>query len=270
MKFKMIDEYTVRCVLTEDDMIENNIKIEDFFHNREKVHNLLEVIIDKAKDEVGYQLNDNILSMQIMPLPKNSLAITISGKSDQDMNDIIDNVKNIAGMIGDDLEDSDEESDEDSDEDSDEESDEKSDDGNSDSLKNTKSLEASGLFDTQNLVKNVPRRNQKEVNKPVAKNGIKTFRFATLNEVEGFCKTMQRPKYVISHLFKDKNENCYYLVIEQGRLTVKTFNMVCGAAIEFADLLSHQLSCMAFISEHCDTLINKNAIATMRKIATVN
>lgn len=253
MKFKMIDEYTVRCVLTEDDMIENNIKIEDFFHNREKVHNLLEVIIDKAKDEVGYELNDDILSMQIMPLPKNCLAITISGKNDQDVNDIIDNVKNIASMIGDDLEDSDEGSGE----------------GNSDSMKNTKSLEASGLFDTQNLVKNVPHKNQKEVNKSIVKNGIKTFRFATLNEVEGFCKTMQRPKYVTSHLYKDKNENCYYLVIEQGRLTAKTFNMVCGAAIEFADLLSHQLSCMAFISEHCDTLINKNAIATMRKIATV-
>lgn len=36
MKFKKIDQYTVRCVLTEEDMIEHNIEIEDFFHDRAK------------------------------------------------------------------------------------------------------------------------------------------------------------------------------------------------------------------------------------------
>jgi len=255
MKFKMIDQYTVRCVLTEDDMIENDIELEDFFHNREKVHNLLEVIMDKAKNEVGYELNEEVLSMQIMPLPKNGLAITISGKNDTDMIDIIGKVNDLVEMSQDDLEGSDEDSD--------------SGDGNN-NLRNTEALNDLGLIDTQKLIKKASQKNEKAVDGIISKDGIKVFRFTSLNEVEAFCKTIQHPKYVLSHLYKNNIQNCYYLIIEQGRFTIKTFNIVCGMAIEFADLISHQPLSLVFIREHCELLISKKAIAVMRKIASVN
>ena len=254
MKFKMIDQYTVRCVLTEDDMIENDIELEDFFHNRDKVHNLLEVIMDKAKNEVGYELNEDVLSMQIMPLPKNGLAITISGKNDDDVIDIIDKVNDLVSMTKDDLEDSDKEIDDD----------------NNSILRDTESLNDLGLIDTQKLIKKAVQKSEKAVDGTIPKDGIKIFRFASLNEVEDFCKSMQRPKYVLSHLYKNNIQNCYYLVIEQGRFTAKTFSMVCAMAIEFADLISHNPLSMVFIKEHCELFISKNAIAVMRKIASDN
>ena len=251
MKFKMIDQYTVRCVLTEDDMIENDIELEDFFHNREKVHNLLEVIMDKAKNEVGYELNEDVLSMQIMPLPRNGLAITISGKNDNDVIDIMGKVNDLVSMAKDDLEDSDK-------------------DSNNENLRNTESLNDLGLLDTQKLIKKAVQKSEKVMDGATSKNGIKIFRFASLNEVEAFCKSMQRPKYVLSHLYKNNIQNCYYLVIEQGRFTAKTFSMVCAMAIEFAELISHHPLSMVFIREHCELFISKNAIAIMRKIASVN
>lgn len=266
MKFKMIDQYTVRCILTEDDMIENEIELEDFFHNREKVHDLLELIMDKAKDEVGYELSEEVLSMQIMPLPMNGLAITISGKNDKEVSDLIGNVKKLASMTEEDLEDTDDESDGESDG----ESNKEGKDVLSDILQDTQSLDEADLFDTQKIVKKPAKSNVKSIQNTNSKDGIKIFRFASLNEVEDFCLAIQRPKYITSHLFKDKIQNCYYLVIEQGKFTTKTFNMVCGMAIEFADLLSHQSSSMVFISEHCEALINKKAIFTMRKIASVS
>jgi len=251
MKFKKIDQYTVRCVLTEDDMIENDIELEDFFHNREKVHNLLEVIMDKAKNEVGYELNEDVLSMQIMPLPKNGLAITISGKNDNDVIDIIGKANDLASVSGDELEDELEDSD------------------NNSVLRDTESLNDLGLIDTQELIKKAAQKNEKAIDNTILKNGIKIFRFASLNEIEAFCKTMQSPKYVLSHLYKNNSQNCYYLVIEQGRFTSKTFNMVCAMAVEFGDLISHQSLTMVFIREHYELFISKNAIATMRKIASV-
>ena len=253
MKFKKIDQYTVRCVLTEDDMIENDIELEDFFHNREKVHNLLEVIMDKAKNEVGYELNEDVLSMQIMPLPKNGLAITISGKNDSDVIDIMGKVNELASMSEDDLEDSDKVKDEDSNDDN-------------SLLRDTESLNNLGLIETQKLVKKAAEKDDSAI----PKDGIKIFRFTSLNEVEAFCRTMQHPKYVLSHLFKNNSQNCFYLVIEQGRFTIKTFNMVCGMAVEFGELISHQSLSMVFIREHYELYISKNAIATMRKIASVN
>ena len=256
MKFKMIDQYTVRCVLTEDDMIENDIELEDFFRNREKVHNLLEVIMNKAKNEVGYELNEEILSMQIMPLPKNGLAITISGKDTNDVIDMIGKVNDLASAAGDGLEESDKDSDDDVDDDN-------------DILRDTESLNDLGLIDTQKLVKRATQNKEKSVDEKLPKNGIKIFRFASLNEVEAYCKTMRSPKYVLSHLYKNNNQNCFYLVIEQGRFTTNTFNMICGMAVEFADLISHQSLSKVFINEHCELYISKNAIATMRKIASV-
>ena len=252
MKFKKIDQYTVRCVLTEDDMIENDIELEDFFHNREKVHNLLEVIMDKAKNEVGYELNEDVLSMQIMPLPKNGLAITISGKNDNDVIDIIGKANDLASVSGDELEDKLEDSD------------------NNSVLRDTESLNDLGLIDTEKLIKKAAQKNERAIDGINPKNGIKVFRFASLNEVEAFCMTMQRPKYVLSHLYKNNMQNCYYLVIEQGRFTIKTFNMVCIMATEFSDLISHQSLSMVFIREHCELFISKKAIAVMRKIASVN
>jgi len=211
----------------------------------------LEVIMDKAKNEVGYELNEDVLSMQIMPLPKNGLAITISGKNDNDVIDIIGKANDLASVSGDELEDELEDSD------------------NNSVLRNTESLNDLGLIDTQELIKKAAQKNEKAIDNTILKNGIKIFRFASLNEIEAFCKTMQSPKYVLSHLYKNNSQNCYYLVIEQGRFTSKTFNMVCAMAVEFGDLISHQSLTMVFIREHYELFISKNAIATMRKIASV-
>lgn len=96
MTFKKIDENTIRCVLTETDMEENDIGLEDFFSNdREKIHNFLETIMEEAKREIGYENEGSVLSMQLMPLPRNGLAITITGSKEQDFNDMLGNVQSM-------------------------------------------------------------------------------------------------------------------------------------------------------------------------------
>lgn len=108
MTFKKIDENTIRCVLTEDDMEENDIGLEDFFSsNREKIHNFLETIMERAKEEIGYENDGSVLSMQLMPLPRNGLAITITGSRDDELGDVLGNVQNILKSMKDqiDLED---------------------------------------------------------------------------------------------------------------------------------------------------------------------
>lgn len=270
MKFKKLDEYTVRCVLSENDMIENDIEIEDFFSDREKIHNLMEVIIDKAKDEVGYQISDEILSMQVMPLPQNGLAITISGKKDIEMDSLLSDIKNFAEI----LEDANEEAEDDSDDIS----------GFMETLDNL------GLFDvgqqvnktsrnaiddsktTEETVKKSDVTDKKTDDlekKQTPKDGIRVYRFKTMREVEEYCQTMNYPKYITSHLYKDNTDKKYYLIIEQGRLKTETFKRACERTIEFADLISSQASKKVFINEHYEQLISQNAISTMRKIASI-
>ena len=96
MTFKKIDENTIRCVLTESDMEENDIGLADFFSsNRDKIHDFLENIMERAREEIGYENDGNMLSMQLMPLPNNGLAITITGSRNREFDDVLGNMQNM-------------------------------------------------------------------------------------------------------------------------------------------------------------------------------
>lgn len=96
MIFRKINKNTIRCVLTESDMEENDIGLEDFFSsNREKIHDFLETIMDEAKQKIGYENDGSVLSMQLMPLPGNGLAITITGSDENDFSGMLGNMQNL-------------------------------------------------------------------------------------------------------------------------------------------------------------------------------
>lgn len=96
MEFIRIDENTVRCIVTEDDMKEYNVELDDFIKNKSKVQEFLHLIVEKASDEIGYEPKDGLLAMQIMMLPKNRLAITFSEKMEED-GELEDLIQQVAG-----------------------------------------------------------------------------------------------------------------------------------------------------------------------------
>ena len=98
MEFSRIDEDTVRCILTEQDMKERGIELEDFFRNKEKVQSFFEEIVEEAKREVAYESSTGVLAVQVMPLPENGLAILFS--ENQQEPDIGGFLKNIKDMVG--------------------------------------------------------------------------------------------------------------------------------------------------------------------------
>ena len=50
MEFKKINDRRFQCRLDEEDLEDNNISLDDFFKNdTDKIHSLLEVIMEEAK-----------------------------------------------------------------------------------------------------------------------------------------------------------------------------------------------------------------------------
>lgn len=97
MKFKKIDEKTVCCILSNEDLTDNDITIEDFLQNREKVQSFLEEIIESAKEEIGFQAKGSMLSIQIMASYPDGIMITFS----EDPKDMAAMLKNgLAGLKG--------------------------------------------------------------------------------------------------------------------------------------------------------------------------
>ena len=79
MEFKKINEDKFQCLLYEEDLEYNNITLDDFFRNdTEKIHNLLEVIMDEAHKNIGVELGGGVMSLQLAPQPDHSILLTVS------------------------------------------------------------------------------------------------------------------------------------------------------------------------------------------------
>lgn len=68
MKFKKLDDKTVCCMVSTEDLSDNNITIEDFIQNKDKVQDFLEEVVEAAKEEVGFETSGPMLSIQIMAM----------------------------------------------------------------------------------------------------------------------------------------------------------------------------------------------------------
>ncbi len=84
MEFKKIGDRKFQCRLNAEDLVDNNISLDDFFNNdTEKIHDLLEVIMEEAQRNIGVTLNGDVMSLQLAPLPDHSILLTVSsGKDD--------------------------------------------------------------------------------------------------------------------------------------------------------------------------------------------
>ena len=78
MKFTRINDHTVNCIITADDMDEQGLSIEDLFQKGDEAREFLQEIILRATQEVGYQPTSAFMPMQIAVLPDQSISVTLS------------------------------------------------------------------------------------------------------------------------------------------------------------------------------------------------
>lgn len=103
MEFSRLDDDTIRCVLTEEDMKEHGIELEDFFKNKEKTQSFFEEIVEEAKRQVSYEATSGVLAVQVMPLPENGLAIVFSENKENEFDGLIKNIKDMVGDLKQDI-----------------------------------------------------------------------------------------------------------------------------------------------------------------------
>ena len=81
MEFRKIDDRKFQCLLDEEDLEDNNISLDDFFKNdTEKIHNLLDVVMEEAQKSIGVTLSGEIMSLQLAPQPDRSILLTHQGR----------------------------------------------------------------------------------------------------------------------------------------------------------------------------------------------
>lgn len=82
MKFKMINGNDIQCVVTEEEMRQYGLGINDIFSNTQKAQYFLNEILDLVEEETGYFIGDGAKTVQAVCLPGNAVALTFSDKED--------------------------------------------------------------------------------------------------------------------------------------------------------------------------------------------
>ncbi len=98
MEFRRINKDTVTCIITEDDMDEQGIKLEDLFEKKKEAMDFLHDVMRKAEEEVDYKPTGSFMPMQITVLPDHSISLTLSENASASFGEILKNLTEKAGI----------------------------------------------------------------------------------------------------------------------------------------------------------------------------
>lgn len=99
MRFKRINMDTVRCIVSETELIENGLQMDDFLQNDGKTEDFLRKIVSMAEEEVGFKVQGGPLSVQVAVLPEHLLALTFSERPDSNILNILQNLKSAVDSL---------------------------------------------------------------------------------------------------------------------------------------------------------------------------
>lgn len=268
MIFRRVDDTTIRCMVTREDLEEYDITFEDFFKDVQKSRSFIQVIVEKAKEEADLEVHGDALSVQVMVIPPDSIAITLSEDTGfPDFSKLAGGLKDIAGELAElgITEDK---------------FDEQSDKGNGALFeKFLEKLDSMMKPEEENrIIKKTESGTDKKSDKKAAKNSAKkkpsaggnilrVFRFDDLHAVEAFSAFIYSGKNIKSALYREPHGGACFLILEKGRLGADMFNSICDKAHDFAGSEGASEVRAAYIKEHCSCLIKEKAVEKLASMA---
>lgn len=109
MRIERVDDKTVKCFLSNEELEHYNIDYKDFVMRNEKAKEVMQEIIEQAEEEVGYKPPRYAFELQIMMLPDKGLLLTFSEKEPegeqliqclQEMKKLLLQAKESVGLTG--------------------------------------------------------------------------------------------------------------------------------------------------------------------------
>jgi adapter protein MecA 1/2 len=258
MEFIRVNDHMVKCLISEEDMDQYDVSIEDFFTRTENAMEFLHEIVKQAEVEVDYKPDGPLTSLQIAPISDKGIAIFLTEKSQFDLKTIFQSLKNGAGVeIPDDI---------------------------MEKVENSTPKEQADFLGKfmENIHKEVEKnmadgnsvepRKQRAHKKAKSKTDVKSenlerkiFAFDHAADVLRYAEVVEVSGEPGSSLYKDEEHGTYYLIVERRDVSVETLAGVYLTAYEYGHFVSEKLEHAHFIKEHCQCLIAEDAIGKMKQ-----
>ena len=289
MEFKRINKDTVTCIITEDDMFEQGIKLEDLFEKKKEAMEFLHEVMKKAEEEVDYKPTGSFMPLQITVLPDHSVSLTLSENASASFNEILKNLTDKAGIklpkqvledIGDTV-------DEDrlnrlneylkslkqitnSVRNMIEENDIIANDSDKVSVNNNATIESSEKL-AEELTNIVPKKKPAQSKKDADLNRLKfheyMFTFSDFKTVCRFCARVPKTVNIESALYKNSFDGLFYLDLMRKDEDPKVFASLFTMAYEFGHFQASNVYVISHIKENYQCLIKERAIEELSSLS---
>ena len=269
MKFIRVNKDTVNCIITEDDLDEQGIRLEDLFERKKEAMDFLHEVVERATQEVDYKPSGSYTPMQISILPDHTISLTLSENAEGAFEEIMRNLTDKLGLrfpqsfleeLGDAPE-------------------QERIPKLQEYLSNLKQFagyikDMTGTVGKTSAEPAQQHPAEADQTQKVRKKALErlkfegfVFAFDNIGAVISFCGHLSGPIKVQSRLFKDVEKNKFFLHFQRGRESMIHFAALFTMAYEFGEFATTSPVTIAHMEESMECLIAERAVNRLRKIS---
>ncbi len=227
MRIERIDDKTVKCYLSVEDLEEYDIDYKDFILRSDKAREVVHDIFVQAAEEVDYKPPKYAFDLQIMLLPDKGLLLTFSERdlSSDDEKQFLECLNEMKKMF--------------------------------------QSAKESVARHQQEIAREEIRQ-EKSAKVPAQSHQpeFAVFVFSNLHKLMDFAAVLPANLRVESSLYL--LDGYYYLYFCKGHASYERYSRACIQAMEFAGLYAAEETHASHIKEHGECLIAQKAIRKLR------
>lgn len=239
MKIERIDDKTVKCFLSNEELEEYDIDYKDFIMRSEKAKEVVQEIMETAVEEVGYKPPRFAFDLQIMMVPDEGLVLTFSEKDplehldNKDGEQLVECLKEMKKIL----------------------------------QKNKEKLQEQAALSkpAEKTGAGPVKESTEKTNQPkaeVTRPDFALFAFRSLSRVIDFARALPANLRVKSALYV--MDGVYYLYLQKGAASYERYSRACIQAIEFGNLYAAEQDKVTYLEEHGECLIAEKALKKMR------
>ena len=245
MKIEKISDNQIRCTLTRSDLADRQLQLSELAYGTEKAKSLFRDMMQQAAFEFGFEAEDIPLMIEAIP-SADSIVLIITKVEDPEELDtrfskfapssIADaKKKNTPGKL----------------------------EGAEGLLDLLGKVQESFEAQAAQTAKAASETSDDNTDKKDSGNNIRLFSFPVMENVLKAAHLLAPMYHGSNTLYKDDQEEMYLLALAQSDHSTADFNRICNMLSEYGSPEQGGGISLAFLEEHCDMILAKNAIQTL-------
>ena len=237
MKIEKIDDNSIKCTLSSLDLSSRNLNLRDMTYGSQAAKRLFNEMMQKAKEEVGFSIENTPLMIEAIPLQGGAVQLIISKVDDPEELDTRFSKFSAAGS------------------------------GQNGWISE---LATQILEGAQGLMKQLKETEEEpgvaEEKKESGDEGIRLYRFRTLDRVIDAAKAVSYCDLGANSLYKAEEKKGYYVSLHSKGDDIDSLNRAANLLLEYGERVNGGSATEAYYKEHMEQLIQENALQKLKTV----